>query len=270
MKINLVENGIFPIEYDKDGKRLNDTPETGFKYSGTLQGEGLFIGIPSLFIRTSGCNLRCTFAGGELCDTPYSSFDAETNMEDIEDIIDTVINNIGPMRHIVITGGEPTLQGKPLVELCKRLKEEVPGVIITIETNGTIFVPLLAKYVDLFSISPKLSSSTPSKKLLPKMAMNHEKKRKNIKVLNSYIVSGKTVQLKFVITGPDDIKEIQEDFLDALEYQIPNDLIILMPEGIDPVKLAAKHIMVAEECIKNGWRFSPRLHIMIWNNLRSI
>lgn len=64
MKINLVNNGIFPIVYDKNGELINEDLDTGFNIAGTLQGEGKLVGTPCLFIRTSGCNIRCWVDNG--------------------------------------------------------------------------------------------------------------------------------------------------------------------------------------------------------------
>ena len=159
MKLNLVQGGIFPIKGN-----LNED-STGFKYSGTFQGEGKLTGTPCLFIRTSTCNLRCAWKGldgnGSLCDTPYSSHNAETNHMEIDEIIDIVIENTVPqyINHVVISGGEPTMQSEALLELLKRLKNL--NYHITIETNATRFNDEFCKYIDLVSMSPKLSSSTP-------------------------------------------------------------------------------------------------------------
>ena len=137
MELNLVKGGIFPI------KKNLVKDSTGFRYSGTFQGEGKLTGTSCLFIRTSGCNLRCAWVGldgnGSPCDTPYSSHNPEKNKMEIEDIIDTVVENTKHqnIKHIVLSGGEPMLQYKPLRTLLKRLKDE--DFHITIETNATIY-----------------------------------------------------------------------------------------------------------------------------------
>ncbi len=106
------------------------------------QGEGLLSGTPSVFVRTSGCNLRCWF-----CDTPFASWQPEGEHLSIDEIVSKVLQLAVP--HVVITGGEPTIHGN-LVDLCRRLREHDRH--ITIETAGTIFLELAC---DLISISPK-------------------------------------------------------------------------------------------------------------------
>ena len=68
----------------------------------SIQGEGELTGIPSVFVRTSGCNLRCRW-----CDTKYSSWTPEGENVDIEELVEKVCSY--PARHVVITGGEPML-----------------------------------------------------------------------------------------------------------------------------------------------------------------
>jgi len=160
MKINLVNNGVFPITRDVNGNDINESLDTGLHSPGTVQGEGKLLGTSCLFIRTSGCNLRCAWVGangdGSPCDTPYSSHDAEHNMMEIDEVLKLVDNNIGEMKYIVVSGGEPTMQKRPLEALLKGLKDR--NLHVTIETNGTLFDEGYLQYVDLISISPKLSS----------------------------------------------------------------------------------------------------------------
>ncbi len=112
----------------------------------SVQGEGTLVGVPSVFVRTSGCNLRCTW-----CDTPYTSWKPEGTEMSNEAILAEVAKF--PARHVVITGGEPMLFA-PVVALT----ESLSNVHVTIETAGTVYQPVKA---DLMSISPKLANSTP-------------------------------------------------------------------------------------------------------------
>lgn len=278
MKINLVQNGIFPIlgNYSEDS--------TGYNINGTFQGEGKLIGTPCLFIRTSGCNLRCAWKGldgkGSLCDTPYSSHKAETNIMQVEEIVDIVVKNSNDkkLKYIVVSGGEPTLQIKPLAELLKSLKEE--GFHVTLETNGTLFSEDVSKYTDLISMSPKLSSSTPWKENLvdtgvkfnEKWANRHEKLRINIETIQGYINTrknyGNDFQLKFVVTTDEDIKEIEE-ILNQLTGWESSD-VCLMPEGQDVDTLNERTRWASREALKRGWRFTPRLHIMMFGKNRYV
>ena len=115
----------------------------------SLQGEGLFTGTTSLFLRTTGCNLRCWF-----CDTPYTSWKPEGQQRLWTDVLDEVLGD--GCEHVVITGGEPLLQ-PDLVPLTQELR--AAGRVVTIETAGTVYRPVAA---DLMSISPKLGNSQPS------------------------------------------------------------------------------------------------------------
>ncbi len=301
-KINLVNNGIFPITKDKDGNSLSEKLDTEYSVAGTFQGEGALIGVPVLFIRTSGCNLRCVFrdnkGGATPCDTAYSSHYAETNLTEIEDIVSVVNQNRGNINHIVISGGEPTLQKEVLAELLQRLQQE--GFHTTIETNATIYTDDIAKYTNLISMSPKLKTSNPTKeavelahKIDPKLKYNekwekkHDEIRRDIPAIQKYIDScfngdststyfeinynkrkvHKSFQLKFVVSKVEDLDEIENDFIKHLKGVRPTD-IYLMPEGITPQELMERGGWVAEEAIKRGWVFAPRLHCLMFGHAK--
>ena len=110
----------------------------------SIQGEGMLVGVPSVFIRTSGCNLRCSW-----CDTPYTSWNPEGDELGVDEILARTAG-FTAARHAVITGGEPMI-ARDVVELSERLRER--GMHITVETAGTVFAPVAC---DLMSISPKL------------------------------------------------------------------------------------------------------------------
>src|SRR3954466_8168810 len=116
----------------------------------SIQGEGRLAGVPSVFIRTSGCNLRCVW-----CDTPYTSWQPEGDDLTLEAILER-IDHYPQARHVVLTGGEPMITPQ-VVELTERFRAR--NLHITIETAGTVFKPVVC---DLMSISPKLAPSTPS------------------------------------------------------------------------------------------------------------
>ncbi|MCE9518251.1 MAG: 7-carboxy-7-deazaguanine synthase QueE, partial [Verrucomicrobia bacterium] len=115
----------------------------------SIQGEGRLTGVPSVFIRTSGCNLRCRW-----CDTPYASWNPEGAEMTVADILAVVEKY--PARHVVVTGGEPMI-ARNISELLHALRDSEKH--ITIETAGTVApnrVPC-----DLASLSPKLKNSVP-------------------------------------------------------------------------------------------------------------
>jgi 7-carboxy-7-deazaguanine synthase len=215
----------------------------------SLQGEGSLVGVPSVFIRTSGCNLRCAW-----CDTPYTSWSPEGTDFDLDQIVDEV--EAHPTRYVVITGGEPMIQPE-MVPLTERL--HALRMHITIETAGTVFQPVAC---DLMSISPKLSNSTPA----GSFAEPHDRLRIQPAVLTQ-LMARYEYQLKFVVEKPADLEEIRAlmETLDA-----PPERVILMPEGIDPARLAERAQWLAEICKDEGLRFSPRLHIDLWGSRRGV
>jgi 7-carboxy-7-deazaguanine synthase len=279
-KLVLANEGVFPITRDRHGNLLDTLPATDLPLSGTIQGEGKLAGTPSLFVRLAGCNLRCMWSmpDGEIspCDTPYASFNAEQDKQiGHDEVFDLIRHNLGNLKHVVITGGEPLLQKKPLLPLLKKLREEL-GVHITIETNGTTFPEELSRYIDLFSISPKLSNSNPSTQKLNKYGLKesgpfiyHAEKRLNIEVLQKFIDlcnrTEKELQLKFVVGHKDDYREIKEAFLSNLKSWNAYD-ILLMPLGATPGELKSTSHMTLEMALKNGWRFAPRLHIELFGS----
>ena len=279
-KILLSEEGIFPVTKDKNGRVTKDSPKTGLALSGTIQGEGKLSGIPSLFIRLSGCNLRCVWGESEgnktvsMCDTPNSTFYThEAQLWSEEDILSTVKHNIGNIKHIVITGGEPMLQAERLIPLCRKLKEDFK-LHITLETNGTIFYNELAEQIDLFSISPKLSNTNPTPAKLNKFGLTHtgaftkhEKTRTNIKVLQQFIdhcnTNIKMIQFKFVVFKKSDETEIKSDILAKLNGWKSDDILV-MPLGADKEELNTFTPVALKIAISNGWRYSPRMHVELF------
>ncbi|MGO9228308.1 MAG: 7-carboxy-7-deazaguanine synthase QueE [Bryobacteraceae bacterium] len=215
----------------------------------SLQGEGALVGVPSVFIRSSGCNLRCAW-----CDTPYTSWSPEGTDLDLDRIVDEV--RAHPARHVVITGGEPMIQAE-MVPLTERLR--ALGLHITIETAGTVFQPVAC---DLMSISPKLSNSTPD----GAFAAPHDRLRTQPAVL-AELMERYEYQLKFVVENPADLGEIRA-LIDSLGA--PRERVVLMPEGVERARLAERGLWLAEICKEDGFRFSPRLHIDLWGSRRGV
>ena len=221
----------------------------------SIQGEGKLLGVPSVFIRASGCNLRCSW-----CDTPYASWDPQGEEQSIATIVDRVLQMAGPAKHIVFTGGEPVIM-HDAEELCTALKGR--GFHITLETAATVYKPLA---IDLVSLSPKLSNSTPTQREGGRFAAAHEKQRINLDTIQMFIDTTMDFQLKFVVSSPADVFEI-EDLLGKLKRIMASDVQV-MPEGIEPGVLVERSVWLAEVCKEKGWRMSPRLHVMIWGNKR--
>jgi 7-carboxy-7-deazaguanine synthase len=213
----------------------------------SIQGEGSLVGVPSVFVRTSGCNLRCSW-----CDTPYTSWHPEGDEWPLDRIVDAV--NAYAARHVVVTGGEPMI-AREIVELTARLHEL--GRHITIETAGTVFAPVAC---DLMSISPKLANSTPA----GDWAQRHDRLRIQPETLRR-LMAAYEHQLKFVIATPEDLGEVRE-LLRVLGADAGK--VILMPEGVDAAVLRERGVWLAEICKREGFRFSPRLHVELYGNRR--
>jgi len=283
MKLHLVENGIFPIIYDENGELIKKgSPETDFKTSLTVQGEGKFQGVPSLFMRLTSCNLRCIFTNNNgipnTCDTPYSSFKPEVNVMEVKTIAKIIRNNIGKAKHLVITGGEPTFQVKGLLSLMKELGDL--GLIYTIETNGSIYSEELFKNLDLISFSPKLESSNPTREKIDVLNLRmsdfyikrHDLVRKRSiqtvkRVLENYKKWDTQIQVKFVVTGEEDLECIKREFTNNIPELKPEH-IYLMPEGITEEELKEKSLWVVEKCIENGFNYCPRLHVELFGSAK--
>jgi len=221
----------------------------------SVQGEGLLAGVPSVFVRTSGCNLRCRW-----CDTPYASSEPEGEQQTVEEIVARVREY--PARHVVLTGGEPML-AKGIEDLAGMLKEA--GYHITIETAGTIEPDGIA--CDLASLSPKLADSTPDAEQFGEgWSKRHEESRIQQEVLNAWAVAY-SCQFKFVVSDSGDMEEI-EKILEAVTPRPEPGRVLLMPEGTDSATLQERSQIVAELCKETGYRFCPRLHIELYGDTK--
>ena len=219
----------------------------------SIQGEGELTGVPSVFVRTSGCNLRCRW-----CDTKYASWKPEGENVTINDLLDKVCSY--PARHVVISGGEPMI-AKGIKEFTHLLKES--GKHITIETAGTIAPNGIQ--CDLASLSPKLSDSTPKEGDINKEWIDrHESKRLDYDILSEW-VNSYNFQLKFVVSKEEEIKEIQ-NVISRIEGKILPEKVLLMPEGIDPDTLRSRYDLLIGLCKENGYRLCHRLHINLFGN----
>jgi 7-carboxy-7-deazaguanine synthase len=216
----------------------------------SVQGEGVLTGVPSVFVRTTGCNLRCSW-----CDTPYTSWRPEGEELPRSQIVSQV-TEYPAAKHVVITGGEPMI-APGIVELSEELRSL--GMHITFETAGTVFAPVAC---DLMSISPKLANSTPEGVFHDR----HEQLRLQPNILRQ-LTRQFDYQLKFVVAQPGDLAELQEI---ARMLNAPPGKIILMPEGITAEALSERGAWIAELCKTHGYRFGSRLHVYLYGNRRGV
>lgn len=231
----------------------------------SIQGEGQEIGQPAIFLRLQGCNLRCRF-----CDTAYSqeikrkiytnksqlqpaqnqnSYTKDFSDEKFEEMsVSEIFKELKkfPAKHIVLTGGEPLLQQKELIPLLKKLK----SYFIEVETNGTIS-PIISQYIDKFNCSPKLSNAID-------LNLKYEALKSFPKEKTTY---------KFVIDSEKDITEVKKFIKD---HKLPKNKVLLMPQGKTTDEIMEKSKFLIERCKKELFRFTPRLHIMLWSNQKKI
>lgn len=221
----------------------------------SLQGEGELTGVPSVFVRTSGCNLRCVW-----CDTPYASWNPEGTQRAVEQIVAEVEQH-RRTRHVVLTGGEPMI-AKEIRELAGAIK--ATGRHITIETAATVAPDGIA--CDLASLSPKLLNSAPDALQHSVWRKRHEATRWQPEVVRAWI-DAYPYQFKFVVSRIEDIDEL-EHMLAALRREIPRHKVLLMPEGTTMERLRRTSSWLAEVCKERGYRYAHRLHIELFGNKR--
>lgn len=229
----------------------------------SLQGEGPSMGRPSVFVRLSRCNLACRW-----CDTAYTwrftgdnrphrdevAFERTDNQLSMseEDAAALILSH--PEDRLVITGGEPLLQGAALARMVALMKAARPSMHVEIETNGTVAVhPALDHQVDQFNVSPKLAHSGNDAAL----ALVPER-------LTAWAQDSRA-WFKFVVATPADLTEIS-----ALQerYEIAPNHLFVMPEGTASATLRERSRWLAEEALERGWRFTDRLHIHLYGDTR--
>jgi len=223
----------------------------------SLQGEGMLVGTPSVFVRLAGCPLQCPW-----CDTKYAwDFQAAEDLEPAQ-----IVEQISrwSCRFVVLTGGEPLMgpdlaAREGLADLTHFLK--ALGKHITIETAGVLFIPNLA--CDLISISPKFLDAT----LRPSPAESCEAVGSDLQAIRQ-LIRAYPYQLKFVIESSRDIEGVQ----DMLRKLGPpeTERVMLMPQAATTEELQSRSAMVAELCKQTHLRFGQRLHIQLWGKRREV
>ncbi|HWA98989.1 MAG TPA: 7-carboxy-7-deazaguanine synthase QueE [Pirellulales bacterium] len=218
----------------------------------SIQGEGLLTGRESVFVRSSGCNLRCWY-----CDTPFTSWAPEGVDLSVPEIIERVERF--DCEHVVLTGGEPMLHAE-LVPLSEELHRR--GKHVTIETAGTLYLPVACK---LMSISPKLAGSGPSEKLSSRWRRRHETTRHVPHVIRRLLIEY-DYQLKFVVDSPADCDAVEQWLAEFPEAD--RERVLLMPQGTDADQLAERALWLQPYCHSAGLRFCPRRQIEWFGLLR--
>lgn len=236
----------------------------------TLQGEGVSVGSPAVFVRLSLCNLHCIW-----CDTDHTwNFVGTPWKHEKDDVAgytkhrkEDVIIAMPPMdvakivrgfscRRVVLTGGEPLLQENELVDLMADLRGDGEDWFFEIETNGTLMPGVeFLEAIGQMNISPKLSNSGVGEEIRLKST-----------VLTGLAATAKA-WFKFVVRDERDIAEIRA----LLERTgIPENRVILMPEGRTVDALDKTAAWLAARCRDLGFRFSDRLHVRLWGDRRGV
>jgi 7-carboxy-7-deazaguanine synthase len=218
----------------------------------SVQGEGILAGVPSAFIRTTGCPLRCVW-----CDSNHTSWEPEGDTWTLDAILAQL--RAWPTRYAVVTGGEPVVAAG-IEQLCLALREH--GYHITLETAAIEFQPLAC---DLASLSPKLGNSVPHEREGGRYALRHDARRLRPDAIRAFMEHCE-YQLKFVVDRPEDLTEILA--LLKLLPPVQPERVLLMPQGITSDELRSRSPWLAELCKQHGFRFCPRLHIDLYGNTR--
>ena len=208
----------------------------------SIQGEGATAGVPAVFVRLQGCSVGCGW-----CDTKYSWAPDGGREQTLDALLDEV--GMFPCRRVVVTGGEP-LESPIFAPLVGALKKR--QYTIEVETSGTLAPPRLA--IDQWNVSLKLVNSG-----VP------EPKRINRDAILSFL--DRETWWKFVVVNRSDVGEV----IHLLEqFALPRDRILLMSEGLRREDVLGRSTWVVDECRRHGFRYSPRLHVLLWGSKRGM
>lgn len=215
----------------------------------------MLTGVESVFVRISGCNLRCWF-----CDTPHASWNPESTRRSVTQIVDEVVSR--KVSHAVITGGEPLLYAET-TQLCNALAQA--SVHVTIETAATLWQ---AATCDLMSISPKLTASKPRQgTIAPKWIDQHESRRWRPDVILRLIKQATQFQLKFVVDQQAELDEVQS-IVEALRGEVFPARVWVMPQARSVEELDRQQQWLIAECEKRGFQYCDRKHLRWFGNKR--
>ncbi len=210
----------------------------------SLQGEGVTAGAPAVFVRLQGCSVGCAW-----CDTKYSWDPEGGEAADFEQLLEQIA--AFPSRRVVVTGGEP-LESPLFSPLVDALAAR--GLAIEVETSGTLPPPAEAPASIQWNVSVKLAGSG-----VPR------ERRINPAAIRAFLA--RDAWWKFVVTDEEDVAEVLGL---AERFALPRERILLQPEAIRREDLLARSPWVAEACARHGFRFSPRLHVLLWGARRGV
>lgn len=258
------------IERIKDYNKIQPIIEN---YIAT-QSEGSKNGYPHFIIRTTGCTHRCFFGSGGWCDTWYTSIHPDKGIITLNDI-KTLFETYPEINHVMITGGSPTMHPELVNEII-HLAKEMRGMFITIETEGSHFLETDIP-IDLISLSPKFSNSVPQLGVKTpkgidvdqKLINQHNKFRMNYEAIEKSFSYHKDYHFKPVIdrNQPEIWVEI-ENF--RVKMNIPKNKTWVMPAGDTREAVIPNYTYVLDECIKRGYNFTGRAHIIAFGDKRMV
>ena len=237
-----------------------------------VQSEGSRFGRPTIAVRTTGCTHRCWFGEGGWCDSWYTSIHPQKGTFTFNDIIDIYDKN-PHVKEMMLTGGSPTMHAALVNELTHFANER--GILITIETEGSHFVP--TDYpIGLISLSPKFSNSrprvgitTPGDKVVDeRFVAQHEKFRLNYEAIEQTLQFHDDYHYKPVWDGTDENLVEIEDF--RVKMNIPKDKTFVMPAGDTRETLIEMYPKVFEMCAERGYNMTGRDHIIAYDTKRGV
>ncbi len=210
----------------------------------SIQGEGTTAGLPAVFVRLQGCTVGCSW-----CDTKYSWDPEAGRAVDLEALVEEA--SAFPCRRLVLTGGEP-LESPLFVPLLRALTGS--SFAIEVETSGTLQPPAGADRAIQWNVSLKLAGSGVD-----------ERKRIRPEAIRGFL--SREAWWKFVVADEGDLSETLEL---ADRFALPRGRILLQPEAMRREELVERSPWVVEACKRHGFRFSPRLHVLLWGARRGV
>jgi 7-carboxy-7-deazaguanine synthase len=210
----------------------------------SIQGEGATAGLPAVFVRLQGCSVGCGW-----CDTKYS-WDPTAGRAVT---LDAVLSEVAafPCRRVVVTGGEP-LESPLFASLADALGAR--GYAVEVETSGTLEPPAAADRAIQWNVSVKLAGSGVA-----------ESRRINPAAIRAFLA--REAWWKFVVSEPGEVGEVLRLWE---RFGLPRERVLLQPEGLRADELGARTPWIVEACKAHGFRFSPRLHVLIWGARRGV